>query len=249
MSVQIDYHSVVRLTQNLTLLYAEDDPAFLEETSEVFEELFLHVDTAKNGQEALWKYTQHKEQTGSYYDLVITDINMPKMDGITLIKKIYALAPEQSIIVISAHNESEYLLELLNMGIEYFLLKPNNYEKMLQVLYQKAQKINSEQTPLTNKKTIWLGDGFLWDIDSSMLLENDKPVKLTKNETLLLRLFIKNSHKISTLDEIYTLLWSDEPHLASAETLKSIISRLRKKIPSVIIENTYGLGYRMIYES
>ena len=247
--MQIDYHAVVSLTKHLTLLYAEDDPAFLEETREVFEELFLHVDTATNGEEALTSYLDYKNRTGRPYDLVITDINMPKMDGISLIKKIYEQEPAQSIIVISAHNESEYLLELVNMGIEQFLLKPNNYDTMLHVLHQSAKKIMTEQKHLPENTRISLGEGYWWDAEKSLLLKAEEAVKLTKNETLLVTLFVKNRFKISTLEEIFALLWPHEPHLASAETLKSIISRLRKKIPSVTIENTYGMGYRMIYDA
>nr|WP_240332190.1 response regulator transcription factor [Sulfurospirillum tamanensis] len=244
--VQIDYHVTAALTKNLSLLYAEDDPFFLKETQEIFKELFAHVDTASNGEEALAVYQNFKTNTGKYYDLVVTDINMPKMNGIELIKTIYTCNPDQSIIVISAHSESKYLLELINMGIEQFLLKPNNYDTMLHVLHQSASKIATNQKTISNSLHVKLSHNLTWNTQTSLLLDQGNVIKLTKNETLLMALFIKNHYKISTLGEIFDLLWPNEPHLASVETLKSIISRLRKKLPSVIIENIYSLGYRMV---
>jgi len=244
--VEIDYHTAVKLTKNLTLLYAEDDTSFLQETKEVFEELFLSVHTASDGEEALQSYIDFKTKNDKYYDLVITDINMPKMNGISLIKSIYELNPSQSIIVISAHSESEYLLELINMGIEQFLLKPNNYQTMLNVLYQSAKKLLDSQKIDSNSLHVKLSDRLVWDKSKLLLFDGESIIKLTKNETILIKMFIKNHYSISTMEEIFDLLWPDEPHLATVETVKSIISRLRRKLSDVTIENIYGLGYRMI---
>ena len=99
----------------------------------------------------------------------------------------------------------------------------------------------------TETSQVSLGTGLLWDKQTSALYKNNEVIKLTKNETLLMQVFLKNRTKISTLQEIFDTLWHDEPHLACAETLKSIISRLRKKVPTSTIENVYSLGYRLVY--
>ncbi|WP_294876936.1 MULTISPECIES: response regulator transcription factor [unclassified Sulfurospirillum] len=243
----IDFHTVYSLTQDMALLYIEDDPSFLEESSEVFGELFYTVHTATHGEEGLEKYLSFFRNTSKHYDIVVTDINMPKMDGIALIKKIYEIHPNQIIIVVSAHNEPQYLLELVNLGIEQFLLKPNNYDTILNVFHKSASKFLRSIHKETETFQISLGTGLLWDKQTSVLYENNEVIKLTKNETLLMQVFIKNRTKISTLQEIFDTLWHNEPHLACAETLKSIISRLRKKISTSTIENVYGLGYRLVY--
>jgi len=242
----ISYDKVFNLTKNLNILYVEDDIILLKETSENFENMFLKVDTATDGEEGLKKYLQFFQNNYKHYDIVITDINMPKINGIELIKKIYTENEKQSIIVISAHNESEYLLELINLGIEQFLIKPHNYNTILDVLYKTANKLLKSSQTILDKKTIVLKNDFFWDNENNLLFHSENNIKLTKNETLLMQIFIKNRCKISTLQEIFNILWIDTPHLASTETLKSIISRLRKKIPNTI-ENVYGLGYRLIF--
>ncbi|WP_228448218.1 response regulator transcription factor [Sulfurospirillum diekertiae] len=243
----IDFHTVYLLTHTMSLLYIEDDSSFLEESSEVFKELFEEVVTATDGEIGYIEYDQFFQKTGSFFDIVVTDINMPNMNGIELIQKIYEHNPMQTIIVISAHNEPQYLLELVNLGIEQFLLKPNNYDTILNVFHKSASKVLRSYSKEIETSHVHLGTTLLWNKQTSVLYEKDMAIKLTKNETLLMQIFIKNHTKISTLQEIFDTLWGDEPHLACIETLKSIISRLRKKLPTSIIENVYGLGYRLVY--
>jgi len=242
----ISYDKVFNLTKNLTILYVEDDTILLEETSENFENMFLKVDTALDGEEGFKKYLQFFQTNLKHYDIVITDINMPKINGIELIKKIYNENENQSIIVISAHNEPQYLLDLVNLGIEQFLIKPHNYNTILDVLCKTANKILKSSKTILNIRKIELENDFFWDSKDNLLFMNKENIKLTKNEILLMQIFIKNRYKVSTLQDIFNLLWIDTPHLASSETLKSIISRLRKKIPNTL-ENVYGLGYRLIF--
>lgn len=243
----IDYNIVYELTKNINILYVEDDKNFRFEIVEVFNDMFKSVDVAYDGEEALTKYNNYFDKHGVFYDMVITDINMPNMDGLTLINNIYQKNKMQQIIVISAHDDSNTLLELVNVGIEQFLLKPLEYNKVLTTLYNSALKLIDTKDKNEVVNIIDLGSNYKWDISQQILYCDTLEVKLTKKELLLINLFIKKNTKISTLEEIFYLLWEDEPHLATKESLKSIISRLRKKIPNNLIENVYGLGYRLIY--
>ncbi len=245
----IQYEKVFHLTKNLSILYVEDDTSLILETNEIFENLFSIVDISLNGKDALKKYNSFYTQNNKCYDIVVTDISMPKMDGIELTKEIYKINPNQAIIVISAHSEPEYLIELVNIGIEQFLIKPYNYETILNILFKTSQKIILQQNKKNELETIsvTLNKNYTWNKKESNLLKNNNIISLTKNETILMELFIKNKYKITTIEEIFTFIWGDNQHLASTETLKSIISRLRKKIPELTIENTYGLGYRLTF--
>jgi DNA-binding response OmpR family regulator len=242
----IDYEKVYNETKNLTVLYVEDDKNFLKETKRVFNELFFRVDTAKNGEDGLSKYQKYLNDEHKEYDIVITDISMPYMNGIELIKVIYQINKKQAIIVISAHDESKYLLELLNMGINHFLVKPIDFDILLTVLFTTASKKEKNLLYKNELNIVKLKDGFSWDIKSASLRSNESVVKLTKKETFLMETFIKNGSKVSTFQEILNLLY-DEPTFESDDILKPLISRLRKKIPSHHIENIYGLGYRLIF--
>ncbi|MEA3513039.1 MAG: response regulator [Campylobacterota bacterium] len=85
----VDFNSLHQLTKNLNVLYIEDDKNFRDETKDLFENIFKSVDIAFDGEMGLSLYKQYFKNYFSYYDIVITDISMPKMDGIELIKSIY----------------------------------------------------------------------------------------------------------------------------------------------------------------
>ncbi len=115
----------------LSILYVEDDKKIRAEIAEFLDRFFLTVDLADNGKEGLLKYKE------KHYDIVITDLNMPVMGGIEMSKALKKKHPEQPIVIISAHNESEYLLELINIGVEHYVLKPidmKSFAKALDVL-------------------------------------------------------------------------------------------------------------------
>jgi YesN/AraC family two-component response regulator len=144
--MMVDYAKVFSLTKQLTLLFIEDDINFQQETKEILKDLFYHVDTALDGEEGLKKYLDFYDKNSKPYDIIVTDINMPKLNGIKLIKKIYAKNKKQPIIVLSAHNESKYLRELINIGIEQFLIKPFDYNQILELFYNVSNKILTVKT-------------------------------------------------------------------------------------------------------
>jgi len=133
------------MAANLKILYVEDDEALQKQMTGMFKEFFNEVDTAYNGAEALQMYKEYYEKNAQYYDLVVTDINMPKMNGLELIKAIHLLAPSQAIIVSSAYNETDYLMELLDIGVNSFILKPVSYNILLNVLYKVVKEIDNER--------------------------------------------------------------------------------------------------------
>jgi len=116
--------TLMQLNEDLTVLYVEDSDIVRESTYDMMKEFFAHVDVAVDGIDGLQKYKKFHEEHNEYYDIVFTDINMPKMNGIEMSEAILIENKMQNIVVISAHNESDYLLKLINMGIANFILKP-----------------------------------------------------------------------------------------------------------------------------
>ncbi len=133
---------LIKLSQDLSILYVEDDVVIREEMFEILEDFFKVVTLAENGNDGVEKFEQLKKETGSYPDIIITDIYMPKSNGVEMSKKILACHAEQLIIILSAHNESHYLLELINMGIEHYLVKPVRAKQLLQTLQRAVKKIH-----------------------------------------------------------------------------------------------------------
>lgn len=132
-------------TKKLSVLFVEDNEELQAQMENIFKTLFKDVQVASNGQIGIDVYTQKHSNAKEPFDLVITDINMPIMNGIDMIKEIYEIIPDQRIIVTSAYNNAEYLIELLNLGISGFLMKPLSAENMTQSFYTVSKAITNEQ--------------------------------------------------------------------------------------------------------
>jgi len=141
----MDFQKVFQYSKNLTILYVEDDEQLRSETYDVLEDFFEVVDISTNGKEALEKYLHYYEKKSQYYDLVITDINMPIMDGISLIKEIHKISEDQSIIVVSAYNESSRLIDLIHEGITNFVMKPIAPIQLMTMLHKTSKHICSQK--------------------------------------------------------------------------------------------------------
>jgi len=141
----MNIQNILKYSKDLTILYIEDDAQLLEETREALEDFFYHVDVAQNGQIALEKYKDYYEKNAYYYDIIITDINMPVMNGVELIKEVHKINIEQSTIVISAYNDSERLIELINIGITNFIMKPLSPAQLMSILYQVTKQVNNQK--------------------------------------------------------------------------------------------------------
>ena len=137
--------TLIHLNEDLTVLYVEDSYIVRESTYDMMKEFFTHVDVAEDGVDGLQKYKKFHEEHDEYYDIVFTDINMPKMNGIKMSEAILIENKMQNIVVISAHNESDYLLKLINMGISNFILKPIEIIQFQNVISRLAHAILNEK--------------------------------------------------------------------------------------------------------
>lgn len=144
----IDLKKLREYTKEMCVLYVEDEKIIRDEIESFLKKFFPIVDTADNGKDGLKCHKKRK------YDLVITDINMPKMNGIEMSKVILQEEPDQSIVIISAYNESEYLLESINTGIKYYLLKPLNIKQLTRVIYTIAKAKQNKITAQIHNESI-----------------------------------------------------------------------------------------------
>jgi putative two-component system response regulator len=140
-----NFKEIFKYTKNLSVLYIEDDYMLLGKTSDFLDDFFSVVVTAKDGEEGLEQYINYQKENNQYVDLVITDINMPKKDGITLVQDMLDINKEQCIIVVSAYDDSERLLKLIDIGIANFLVKPIEMYKMAETLFKVGKLITDQK--------------------------------------------------------------------------------------------------------
>jgi len=124
---------VLKYTKQLDILYVEDEEVSQELYAAIFADLFLSVDVASDGIDALSQYI------GKPYDIIISDICMPNMDGIELCETILNKNPNQSIIIMSAHNEVDKLDKIYKLGIKNVLAKPVNIDDLMKILGEISQ--------------------------------------------------------------------------------------------------------------
>ncbi len=120
------------ILKNITILYAEDEQDLREVTHQILKGFTKEQYVASNGQEGLELFKEHQNDI----DLIITDVNMPKMNGLEMIREIKKINMNIPIIVATAFSNKEYLLEAIDIGVDKYVLKPVDIEKLLQVMSQ-----------------------------------------------------------------------------------------------------------------
>lgn len=219
--------------KDFKVLFVEDEDTIRQHIVNSLGYLVDEVKEASNGIEAL-------EVLQSFSpDIIISDLEMPQMNGVEFIQNVRQKDKDICIIVLTAHTNSEYLLELIDMHIEHFILKPMNFEKLLDVL-QKCEKAIIEQKSVRHA----LPMDYTYDDDKKILTYKNEIIKLTKKEILFLELLFKNSFRVVSYDEIEQIVW--EESIMTESSIRSLIKNLRRKLPVNLIENLSGIGYKLV---
>jgi len=234
--------NISKLTANLEILIVEDHDILLNSLKNFLAPLFKCVDVADSGEEGI-KFYKERYMSSKPYDIIFSDIQMPKMNGIELTKKIYKLNPNQKIVIFSAYQESQYMLELINLGIKRFIPKPIEFESFINELEIISSDISDET--LENKNILKLNSNTCYCRHTKTLYQNHEEVKLTNYEQLLLSLFISKINSIVTFDEIVNYFYSNLIDIKH-ENVRKLMYGLRKKVSNELIESMYSIGYRIV---
>jgi diguanylate cyclase (GGDEF)-like protein len=122
----------ISILKNITILYAEDEKDLREVTHQILKGFTKKQYVAQNGQEGLELFKAHEKEI----DLIITDVNMPILNGLDMVKEIKKININIPIIVATAFSNKEYLLEAIDIGVDKYVLKPIDIAKLLQVMSQ-----------------------------------------------------------------------------------------------------------------
>jgi len=131
-----DISDLMEYSQHLTLLYVEDDSESRESAYLLLEQLFNKVIIAVDGADGLEKFKINN------IDIIITDLNMPNMNGIAMMEKIKQINNNIPTIILSAHNEKSYMKESVNLGIIEYIHKPLDMDQLFEALYNSVKKIS-----------------------------------------------------------------------------------------------------------
>ena len=220
------------------LLYIEDDKDIQSIYIDILQEYVDAVYCANDGEEGYELYLRYKP------DIILLDINMPKIDGLTLAKKIRAIDKDVKIIIATAYGEQDNLLQAIELYLIKYILKPIEIDVLKEALRKAIEEI--EQQKSNNDKYIFLlGKDILWDSKKEILIDNGVEIKLTKNERKLLALLSSDANKVFTFFEIFNhISYDDFDKEYDANQIRALVKLVRKKIPKDAICNVYGEGYK-----
>lgn len=227
-----------RIDKNFTTLYVEDNEDVRKQTIKMLKNLLPVIISAKDAEEALETYKLHKYSNDLYnINLIITDIQMPKGNGINLICKIKDITPDIPVIILSAHSNTEFFLNAINNGVDGYLLKPYLLKDIADVLVKTIKKYYFKPNKIIFEKN------YFWDCENSILVHKDETVKLTKNELKLIKYLLSSNKNVKPSEDIESYVFED--YLSNNKRVRNLISRLNSKLETNIVESIYGLGYKI----
>ena len=237
---------VITYCKTLKILYVEDHRENQLASVPLFEDIFGKVVTANDGKHGITCYVDEYHDSGQYFDLVITDIKTPQINGIHMLESIYKMNPDQKVLILSAYQNKEYLVPLINLNVNGFIKKP----LMLDEILFQLKKIFKEAL---EKKEYTFIDNCRYDSENKRFFNRDKEVMLTLNEIKLLDLLLDNSQQYFSLEQIFDHLFFDDPFKDfSSHSIHGILKRFKTKLPDNFIVNNKTLGYKIneaVYET
>lgn len=223
------------LKNSYTILFVEDEKEIRQNYATYLKKYFSDVYEASDGEMAYEIYRSKKP------DIMLVDINLPKLNGIDLLKKIRELDHKTKAIMLTAHADVNYLLEATSLKLTKYLIKPISRSDLKDALNLAIVELNKYE--VSSKKILYLKDGYTWNYKTQEL-KGQCSIALTDKERQLLELFFANVNIIYSYDDIIITIWNDYEG-DKVSSLKTIIKNLRKKLPKDTIKNVFGVGYKL----
>lgn len=218
--------------KNIKVLYVEDDDITRENGIEYLENYFENIYEASDAINALKIFNQIDPH------IIITDIQMPKLNGLEFIKRVREKNKKTQVIVLSAYSNKEYLFEAIELQLVKYLIKPIKEKQLQEAIETCIYSIENN-----NSNIIKLSDNYFFDTYNCSLKMDNQLIKLRAKEIDLLQLLLKNKNRYVTYEEIENYVWQDS--VMTKDALKTLIKNIKQKLPKDIISNLTGMGYKI----
>jgi DNA-binding response OmpR family regulator len=229
-----------------TILVADDDREIVKAIQKLLEMEGYHVLTAYNGLEALEQLIEKEVH------LIILDIMMPKLDGLSTMMKIRE-NKNIPILLLSAKTEESDKVLGLSMGADDYISKPYQPAELVARVKSALRRylyLGNNRTTTEEKEVNSIENGGLTlNLDEKQIYVDGEPVKLTATEYRIVELLMRNRGRVFSAEEIYERVWKEQA-FATENTVMVHIRRIREKIeinPKVpkYLKVVWGIGYKM----
>ena len=221
----------------MRILLVEDDDRIAQPLAEDLRHQYHVVDVAEDGLKG-WECAQSVS-----YDLILLDLMLPRLDGLTLCKRLRSAGCMAPILMLTARDTTTDKVIGLDAGADDYLIKPFELEEL-------AARVRalSRRSLETRQPVLICGDLQL-DPSTCNVSYGGKALSLTPKEYMILELFLRNPTLVFSRSSLLDKLW-EFGKLPAEETIKTHITSLRRKLKEAgsseeLIETVYGLGYRL----
>jgi DNA-binding response OmpR family regulator len=218
--------------KNKTVLVVEDQRVIRENLAGMLRIFFKDVYTAINGIDGIDKAEEY------FPDIIITDLKMPHMDGYEMLRELKERSCSAYTIIVSAHTDTELLIEAINNKVDRYIIKPVNEEKLFEAFDAYVSKLDSSKD-----EKLELQKDVIIDLYNSKIENQGQEHHINKKELLLLKLLCSSPEQTFSYEEIENQVWGSISMSLSA--LRSVVRDIRKKLGSKYLKNVSGVGYRL----
>lgn len=216
---------------SIKILLLEDDLLFAETLTDLLQEQGYELVHSPNGQDSLECTFEQK------FDLYILDINVPLIDGVSVLRELRAAEDNTPAIFLTSYKSQEMLEKgFLNGGDDYLTKPFNNKELLLRIeaLLRRTQKAKVENRGKLKHDRV-----------HKSIFYDDKALELSKKEYDLLVILMTHANKSVPKELISSELWSSSEG-GSDGAIRVYINRLKQLLPEQKIENIRGIGYKLV---
>jgi two-component system, OmpR family, response regulator VanR len=218
------------------ILFVEDEKAIRENYVIYLKTFFAEVFEAEDGEKAYELYKSKKP------DILIVDINIPKLNGLELLEKIRENDYTTKAIMLTAHTDKSFLLKAVTLNLTKYLVKPVSRKDLNEALESTINEILKYNVIAVQK--IDLTEKYSWNMELKELKHHNNIIELTNKERSLLELLFSHKNRVFTYEQIFEYVWGYDESI-TLNGLKNIIKRLRKKLPENTILNIFNEGYKI----
>ncbi|HEY9657315.1 MAG TPA: response regulator transcription factor, partial [Allocoleopsis sp.] len=220
----------------MRILLVEDDENLAKALADILTKHNYLVDVSTDG-EIAWEMIHVVD-----YDLVLLDVNLPKLDGIMLCRRLRDRNQQVLVMLMTVRDSVTDKLLGLESGADDYLVKPLDMQELLARIRVLSRRFSESSTPLFTCGKLRLNPHM------REISYDGNTIPFSRKEYLLIELFLQHPHRVFSRSDIVDHLWSLD-NLPTEDTVKSHIRRIRRKLGEVgaedLIETLYGHGYRI----